>query len=112
MTEQMWIGILYLLAGLALVGACFPLLAGRVGRNRWYGFRIRKAYESERMWLLINHYGARHMIRFASAMAGVGVFLLFARDLDETIYLWLVIGAPLLLLIPVAQTLWYARRLE
>ncbi len=112
MSDQTWFGILYMVVGLGLVALCFPLLAGRVSRNRWYGFRIPKAYESERNWLLINHFGARHMIRMASAVAGAGVFLAVARDLDETTFNWIVLGAPLLLLIPVVQTLWYARRLE
>ena len=110
MTEQMWIGILYVVSGIGLVALCVPLLAGRMSRNRWYGFRIPKSYESEENWLLINRYGARHMIRRASAMAGIGAFLIAARTLDEQTYQWLAITAPLLLLIPVVQTLWYARR--
>ena len=111
MTEQTWFGIAYLLLGFLCIGLGFPLLAGRIGRNRWYGFRIPKAYASDEYWLRINQYGARHLIRWSSVIAALGAFLIIARDLDATIARWIIIGAPLLLLIPVVLTLLYARKL-
>ncbi len=111
MSQQTIFGLLYFILGLVLIGVGFPLLAGRVGRNRWYGFRIPKSYKSDENWLLINRYGARHLIRWASAMAGLGVFLIIANDADQAIVHWIIVGAPLLLIIPMALTLNYARQL-
>lgn len=107
----MWIGILYVVLGFVIIALCFPLLAGRVRRNRWYGFRIPKAYESEDAWQRINSYGARHMIRWASALMGFGAFLIIAPDAGQSVVMGIMLGAPLLLLIPIAQTYWYAKRL-
>lgn len=112
MPGQVWYGVLYLVLGLLLLGISFPLLAGRVSRNRWYGFRIRKSYESEESWLLINRYGARHLIRWSSVIAALGAFLIIADDIDQSVVRWITLGAPFLLLIPVVLTLVYARRLD
>ena len=111
MSEQMWFGILYVIVGLVLIGVSVPLLAGRISRNRWYGFRIRKSFASEETWLLINRYGARHLIRWSSVIAALGAYLLIAEDVGDTTVTWIALGAPLLMLIPVGQTLWYAKQL-
>lgn len=111
MSGQTWIGILYVVVGSFLIILSFPLLAGRVSRNRWYGFRLPKSYESEQTWQLINRYGARHLIRWASAFAGLGAYLIIAPDASEIVFTWIVIGAPLLLLVPVVLTVRYAQRL-
>ncbi len=111
MSEQMLIGILYLIMGLVLVGISVPLLAGRVSRNRWYGFRIPRSYDSEESWLLINRFGARHLMRWSSVIAALGAFLIIADDADESVVSWIAMGAPFLLVIPTVQTLLFARRL-
>ena len=107
----MWVGVLYVVLGVVIVVLCFLLLAGRLRRNRWYGFGLPKAYDDEAALPRINVYGARHMIRWASALMGFGMFLIIAPDASEFVVRWITIGAPLLLLIPIAQTIWYARRL-
>jgi SdpI/YfhL protein family len=55
--------------------ASLPLLLGRVGPNRFYGVRIRKAFSSDENWYRINAFGARCFLRFATAALGLGIVL-------------------------------------
>jgi hypothetical protein len=36
--------------GFILIGVSIPLLLGKIKMNYFYGFRIRKAFESEENW--------------------------------------------------------------
>ena len=47
---------LYMLLGCALTISllAIPLILGRVGRNRWYGFRTQRTLSSDRVWFAAN----------------------------------------------------------
>jgi hypothetical protein len=51
--------------GLVLIAVSIPLLLGKIKMNSVYGFRIRKALESEENWYEINYYGAKALIRWS-----------------------------------------------
>ena len=55
---------------------CLPLLLGKIERNKWYGFRGPKAFESEENWIKINRYGARRMILWCLPVIIVGLIIL------------------------------------
>jgi hypothetical protein len=46
--------------GFILIAVSIPIYLGKINMNCAYGFRIRKAFESDENWYLINRYGARH----------------------------------------------------
>ena len=45
------LGIGIIAVGFVLACGCLPLLLGKIKRNRWYGFRSSKAFESEEDWI-------------------------------------------------------------
>ena len=51
----------------------WPLIKRKIGPNRWYGIRIRAAFESEARWYEINAYGGRLFRRWGLVVALVGV---------------------------------------
>lgn len=82
-----------------------PLLLGRIKRNRWYGFRLPKAFESEENWRSINEYGARTLIYWSVAIIFVGVISLFISTE------WVMTAAKatfISVLIPILLTMRYA----
>jgi uncharacterized membrane protein len=44
----------YGLLGLLLVALGIPLALGRVGPNRWYGFRVARTFEDPQIWFAAN----------------------------------------------------------
>ena len=91
------------------------LLQGNVKMNRWYGFRIKKAFSSEENWYKINRYGARRVMLWSAPLflAGVVALCLPFGSADH-VNLPLVLAfasAPLVVLIPVIETCLHARKL-
>ena len=77
--------------------------------NRFYGFRISKAFTSDANWYAINKYGAKALILWSIVMIASGVLVLL-----------LGLPSPLAGLIPlvlctaaaIGQTLHFARQLK
>lgn len=59
--------------GLLFIIISLPLVRRKVPMNRLYGFRFRRAFESESLWLRINAYGGRQFIIWSVVMTGVGL---------------------------------------
>jgi hypothetical protein len=94
--------------GFMLIAVSIPLLLGKIKMNRAYGFRIRKAFESEENWYTINSYGAKATIRWSVVIMAIGIACLYI----EPQYVLTVAKVGFIsLLVPIAQTLWYAKRL-
>lgn len=93
---------------LILIAVSVPLLLGKVKMNAVYGFRFRKAFESDENWYLINSYGAKALIRWALLIMITGIAGLYIEP--EHV---LTVGkmAFLSLLVPAVQTALYAKRL-
>ena len=94
--------------GVILIGVSIPLLLGKIRMNHFYGFRIRKAFESEDNWYEINCYGAKALIRWSLVIMAVGIGCLY---IEPQHVLTVAKIAFISLLFPVVQTLWYARNL-
>lgn len=100
-----------ILFSIFLAGISVPLLRGRVKMNDLYGFRLRKAFESEENWTAINRHGARLFIQWSAVIAVVSLAALFIPEqLDPTAFAILLL-APLLVVIPAIQTYFFARDL-
>jgi uncharacterized membrane protein len=48
--------------GLLFVVISIPLALGKIRRNKWYGFRIPPAFESEADWQRINRFGGKVLL--------------------------------------------------
>ncbi|MFP4381100.1 MAG: SdpI family protein [Candidatus Sumerlaeia bacterium] len=109
------IAIANISVGLIIILASVPLFLGRVGRNRWYGIRTRKALASEENWYRINRYAARRMIIWSVLiiLSGPAALLVdFGVQEDPRIGLIILFAhIPLILLIPVIETVIWSRKL-
>jgi uncharacterized membrane protein len=63
--------------GILFIVISMPLLRGLIPMNRFYGFRIPKAFTSDANWYAINKYGAKALILWSMVMIAAGVLLLF-----------------------------------
>jgi hypothetical protein len=94
--------------GFILVGVSLPLYLGKIKMNGVYGFRLKKAFESEENWYLINRFGAMALMRWAVVIMAIGIACLYV----EPEHVLTVAKAGFIsLLVPVVQTLYYAKRL-
>src|SRR5690348_878345 len=48
--------ILYLITGLMFMGISIPLIQRKIKPNPWYGFRVPKTLQDERIWYQANAY--------------------------------------------------------
>ena len=77
--------------------------------NRFYGFRISKAFTSDANWYAINKYGAKALILWSMIMIAAGVLFLFVGLLSPLAGL-----VPLVIctVAAIVQTVHFARQLE
>ncbi len=94
--------------GFILIAVSIPLLLGKIKMNRAYGFRIPKAFESEENWYTINSYGAKAIIRWSVVIMAIGIACLY---IEPQHVLTVATVSFISLLVPVIQTVYYARRL-
>jgi len=95
--------------GILFIAISLPLLRGSIPMNRFYGFRISRAFTSDVNWYAINKYGAKVLILWSIVMIASGLLFLFVR-----------LPSPLAGLIPlvigttaaIVQTLHFARQLK
>lgn len=108
MTIQEKTAITLAALGLLVVLVSLPLYFGRIKRNVIYGFRIAKAFESEENWYRINRHGARGLILWGLLLAawGASCLVLPAEDAVTAAKIGFVS-----VIVPIAWTLWYARKL-
>ena len=52
-------GLLDIVSGVLIIGISIPLVKRKIKMNRFYGFRIRKAFESDEIWYDLNAYGGK-----------------------------------------------------
>ena len=76
--QQIGLGILFFVIA-------FSLLRGMIKRNAWYGFRFKKSYESEELWLKINRFGARKLCYGAIFLIVSGMLMLAFPSSWQTI---------------------------
>ena len=105
------LGIAYLAVAVLGVVAAVPLLLGWVRRNSWYGVRVGQAYRSPRHWYLVNRYGGRRMALWSGPIILAGLVALVIPLQDRPLVATLLAFAPLLVLVPTAESIRYARRL-
>ncbi len=78
--------ILFLVWGAVLIGISIPLILGRVGPNRWYGFRIRRTLEDPKVWYPVNRYSGWRLLGVGVAEIVVATALYFVPGLEVAMY--------------------------
>jgi uncharacterized membrane protein len=106
------LAVTFLSTGLLLIVVAIPLVRGKVPMNRWYGIRIRRAFESEQNWYEIHRYGGQLLVAVGVVVALLAVVLWPSGHLPASWIVWLVLAGPVVLAIPfLALVLRFARRL-
>lgn len=93
------LGLVNIVSGFMYIGIAIPMLNRKIPPNRWYGFRIAKAFQSKGNWYAINAYGAAQLVVASVPMMLVGIVALFVPiDTSNAKIMILVFGvAPLVL---------------
>ena len=94
--------------GVILIAVSLPLYLGKIKMNYLYGFRIRKAFESEKNWYLINRYGAKALLYWSIVLMAAGIVCL---SVEPQYVLTVAKICFISILIPIVQTMWYAKKL-
>lgn len=104
------IGLLNVFLGVVVIGIAYPLAKGKVAMNRTYGVRVRQSFESEEKWYKINRYGGRKLMIWGAIIAVIGVAAMFIDVGSRWELTTMFLLAPLLLFVPAAQAVLYARK--
>lgn len=107
------LGGMYIAIGIFLIAVSVPLKNGKVGMNGMYGVRIPKSFKSEENWYTLNAYFGKRMMWWAAALVLFAAASTLLPFWDDTTFIMLFSFSPLLfIMVPVVQTLLYAKRLD
>ena len=105
-SDQTGVAIALLAVGGSMFATCLPLIKRRVPMNRFYGIRVREAFESDERWLDINAYGGRQFAMWSLPIVITGILGLILSTHLVFIYIPIAIGVIVLsALIPLIQTI-------
>jgi uncharacterized membrane protein len=86
------------IAGGVMIGLGIPLVSGRIGRNRLYGFRTSKTLRDDQIWYPVNALSGIWLIWAGMLSLLIGALLLIFRNRNDAAELVLLIGVPALLI--------------
>ena len=68
--------VLYVAAGLLLIGLSIPLIRRKVQPNAWYGFRVRQTLADPEIWYAANAYAGKHLLGVAvvTVVTAIGLY--------------------------------------
>lgn len=84
-------------AGLAFIGIGVPLLAGKIGRNRVYGYRIKSTLRDDRVWYPVNALSGIWLIWAGVLSLLIGALLVIFRNREGAAQVVIAIGLPAML---------------
>ena len=98
---------------LVIIAISIPTLLNKIKMNKYYGIRIKKAFESEENWYKINSYGSKIFILWTVIVLVIEVLLiLFFSNTIEIIYFIITAYVPFLIfIIPAIQLSIYCRKI-
>ncbi len=96
------IGLMNVGVSLLIIGISIPLIREKVKINKWYGFRISKAFESEEMWFKINKIGGKVLLYYSIPLLLLGTAVCFLPKLDKGAVV-MIANAPIIYLVAVAH---------
>lgn len=104
--------ILYIVAGLVIVGLAIPLALEKIGPNPLYGFRVEKTLKDKRIWYLANSYAGFRLIA-AGLVISIGAAILYCLPglKIETYAITLFVLVLTSVIVVLAQSFWYLSKL-
>ena len=97
--DGIWIpGVAMIVGGLVFIAVGVPLVLGRIGRNRIYGYRSPRTLRDDRIWYPVNAMSGLWLIWGGLLSLVIGVLLVLLRDREEAAQLVLGLGVPALLI--------------
>ncbi|MCC6705794.1 MAG: SdpI family protein [Thermomicrobiales bacterium] len=98
MSEWAITGIILIVTGLVMIGLGRPLVAGKVGRNSLYGYRIAATLRDDRVWYPVNALSGIWLIWAGFLALAIGVLLVIFRNDEDAATLVVLIGVPALII--------------
>lgn len=77
--------ILFVCAGLLILGVSVPLVLRRIKPNRWYGFRTSETLADEEVWYAANAYSGRLSVGLGALLAVASVALRFVSGIGTSL---------------------------
>ncbi len=76
--------LLFVIAGLGLVGISIPLIQRRVKPNYWYGFRTRSTLRDPAIWYEVNAYAGKRLLisGLITTVAAIALYVIPGMTLD------------------------------
>ena len=105
------LGISNISIAVLIILLSIPLVRRKVGMNKLYGIKIKKAFESEENWYKINAYGGKQMILWSIPLLLLGIATFFLPLEGNEPMIIAVACAPLILLVPIITGCAYAKKL-
>ncbi len=97
--DGIWIpGVAMIVGGLAFIAVGVPLVLGRIGRNRIYGYRSPRTLRDDRIWYPVNAMSGLWLIWGGLLSLVIGVLLVLLRNREDAVKLVIGIGVPALLI--------------
>jgi uncharacterized membrane protein len=97
--EGIWIpGVAMILGGLVFIAVGVPMVLGRIGRNRIYGYRSPRTLRDDRIWYPVNAMSGLWLIWGGLLSLVIGVLLVILRNREDAAKLVISIGVPALLI--------------
>lgn len=72
-----YIGLINISSALLFIVISVPLVKQKISMNNLYGFRIKRAFESDENWFKINTYGGKQLISWSIPLIIIGIFCFF-----------------------------------
>jgi hypothetical protein len=108
-------GLINILSALVFILISVPLVKQKIGMNSFYGFRIKRAFESDESWFKINAYGGKQLIRWSIPLIIIGVFCFFfpfEPEMKDRMAIFLVVlPITIFTTIAIIKTMIFAKRM-
>jgi len=102
--------ILFLITGVLLAAVSIPLILGKIGPNRLYGFRVKKTLEDPAVWYPVNAFAAKRLLIVGLGTSLCAIVLFFVPGIGLIGYVWACAGVALGgLLVAMIQSVRYLR---
>jgi hypothetical protein len=105
------VGIIHIFVAALVSVMSIPLIKGEIEPNRYYGIRLKKAYQSPELWYEINRHGGKCLVGWSGIIAAMSLLGFCIHPQPGSIIFYAFIFSPLLLIVATLQTWWHARKL-
>jgi hypothetical protein len=108
-------GLINISSALVFILISVPLVKQKIGMNNFYGFRIKRAFESDESWFKINTYGGKQLIKWSIPLIMVGIFCFFfpIESEQEGIMSIFLVALPIIVFttIAIVKTIIFAKKI-